>query len=430
MFPFLEAFTDMRTGIALGQGGASELIDALVALGRESGLELRCGADVELVRVAGGVATGVQLTTGEFIEARRAVIAGVTPPVLYGRLLAGVDLPASLRRAARRYQHGPGTLMVHLALSAPPAWAGGEDLSRFAYVHIAPYVDDLASTYPQACGGLLPSEPMLVVGQTSAVDPTRCSDGALLWIQVRALPGTIRGDAAGVIDARDWSAAAEPYADRVLAKLERYAPGITDLVLDRAVLTPADLERHDPEPGGRRLDRRQHAPAPELPLPPVPGGARLRDGGRPAADGRGRHLAGGRGQRDLRLQRGAEAAGAAAAPGRRRQAGGQRRPRSSRVALAIRPSPPMIRSATIRPEAAFRPGPGRSRRRTDTGSAPVWRARRRRAAAATGKTGRARSRPSRCRLGPGWGYAARARPATASHAAPGRRASSQRAVKR
>jgi phytoene dehydrogenase-like protein len=178
------------------------------------------------------------------------VIAGVTPPVLYERLLAGVGLPASLRRAAQRYQHGPGTLMVHLALSAPPAWVGGEDLAEFAYVHIAPYVDDLAGTYAQACAGLLPTEPMLVVGQTSAVDPTRCPDGALLWIQVRALPGTIRGDSAGEIVARDWPGAAEPYADRVLAKLERYAPGIGDLVLDRAVLTPADLERHDPNLAG------------------------------------------------------------------------------------------------------------------------------------------------------------------------------------
>jgi phytoene dehydrogenase-like protein len=36
----------------------------------------------------------------------------------------------------------------------------------------------------------------------------------------------------------------------VLAKLERYAPGIGDLVLDRAVMTPADLERHDPNLAG------------------------------------------------------------------------------------------------------------------------------------------------------------------------------------
>jgi phytoene dehydrogenase-like protein len=253
MFPFLEAFTDMRTGISVTQGGASRLIEALVGLGAEHGVELRTGAEVARVSVAGGRAVGVELSDGERIGARRAVIAGVTPPILYERLLAGVPLPDAVRVAAARYRYGPGTLMVHLALSRPPGWAAGEELSGFAYVHIAPFVDDLAATYAQAGAGLLPAEPMLVVGQTSAIDSSRCpagDGGAVLWVQVRALPASIRGDAAGEIEARDWSVAAEPYADRVLAKLERYAPGIGELVLDRAVLTPADLERHDPNLAG------------------------------------------------------------------------------------------------------------------------------------------------------------------------------------
>ena len=253
MFSFLEAFTDMRTGISVAQGGASRLIEALAGLGAEQGVELRTGAEVARISVAAGRAVGVELSDGERIEARRAVIAGVTPPILYDRLLAGVPLPDAVRVAATRYRHGPGTLMVHLALSRLPEWEAGGELSQFAYVHIAPFVADLADTYAQACAGLLPAEPMLVVGQTSAVDPSRCppgEGGAVLWVQVRALPSEIRGDAAGAIEARDWSAAAEPYADRVLAKLERYAPGIGELVLDRAVLTPADLERHDPNLAG------------------------------------------------------------------------------------------------------------------------------------------------------------------------------------
>ena len=253
MFPFLEAFTDMRTGISVAQGGASRLIEALAGVGAAHGMELRTGAEVARVSVADGRAVGVELSDGQRIEARRAVIAGVTPPILYGRLLSGVVLPAALRAAAGRYAFGPGTLMVHLALSRPPEWAAGGDLSEFAYIHVAPYVEDLAATYADACAGLLPAEPMLVVGQTSAVDPSRVpagQDGAVLWVQVRALPARIRGDAAGAIEARDWSAAAEPYADRVLAKLERYAPGIGELVLDRVVLSPVDLECHDPNLAG------------------------------------------------------------------------------------------------------------------------------------------------------------------------------------
>ena len=100
--------------------------------------------------------------------------------------------------------------------------------------------------YAQAMAGQLPEEPMLVVGQTSAVDPTRASEGAVLWVQVRAVPSAMRGDAAGEIGARTWQEAREPFADRVLEKLERYAPGISELVLDRAVLSPDDLEADNP----------------------------------------------------------------------------------------------------------------------------------------------------------------------------------------
>ena len=259
MFPFLEAFTDMRTGIALARGGASTLTDALVKLASSHGAALRTEADVERVIVQGGRATGVELAGGERITARRAVIAGVTPQILYGRLLAQASLPPRLRRAAASYQYGPGTLMLHVALSGPPVWEAGDDLADFAYVHIAPYTDDLAATYAQAHAGLLPDEPLLVVGQSSAVDPSRAAQGTVLWIQVRALPARIRGDAAGKIDARDWEEAREPYADRVLAKLERYAPGIGELVLARAVLTPEDLERHNPNlHGGDSLAGSMH----------------------------------------------------------------------------------------------------------------------------------------------------------------------------
>lgn len=260
MFPFLEAFTDMRTGISIAQGGASKLADALVSVAAAAGAELVTEAEVVEVQLRDGAAAGVRLAGGERVAARRAVIAGVTPEILYGRLLADAPVPAPISRAACDYRRGPGTMMLHLALSAPPRWSAGDDLANFAYIHIAPYVEDLATTYRHACDGILPAEPMLVVGQSSAVDPSRAPDGAaVLWVQVRALPAQIRGDALDQIEQRDWPSAAEPYAERVLDKLERYAPGLRELVLERAVLTPADLERLDPNlAGGDSLSGSMH----------------------------------------------------------------------------------------------------------------------------------------------------------------------------
>ncbi|HEX2125736.1 MAG TPA: NAD(P)/FAD-dependent oxidoreductase [Thermoleophilaceae bacterium] len=246
MFPFIEVFSDAAAGMSIVQGGASRMIDALAAVLSEHGGEVRTGAVVRRIVTDGTRATGVELASGERVAAS-AVVACVTPTALYGGMLEGAAIPEEVRRAASRYRYGPGTMMIHLALSAPPAWAAGGDLGEFAYVHIAPYVDDLADTYTAACNGLLPASPLLVVGQSSAVDPSRAPEGqAVLWIQVRAQPAQIRGDAAGVIDAREWTEAAEQYADRVIEKLSQYAPGIDRLILKRVVLTPVDLEAHDP----------------------------------------------------------------------------------------------------------------------------------------------------------------------------------------
>ena len=78
-------------GMPVPNGGGVRLVDALAGIVRERGGELRTGADVERVLVSDGRATGVRLADGETIGATRAVIAGVTPTQLYGRLLGGAD---------------------------------------------------------------------------------------------------------------------------------------------------------------------------------------------------------------------------------------------------------------------------------------------------------------------------------------------------
>lgn len=88
---------------------------------------------------------------------------------------------------------------------------------------------------------------MLVVGQTSQVDPTRTPDERkVVWIQVRALPSTITADSLGEITGTDWDEVKEVVADRVMAELEGYAPGLAATVRSRTVHSPMDLERSKP----------------------------------------------------------------------------------------------------------------------------------------------------------------------------------------
>lgn len=260
LFPFLETFADSANGMVLGRGGARAMIDAQVSLLESLGGEVRLGSPVRQILVEGGRATGVEVEGGVRITARRAVIANLTPKVLFGGLLTGAPLPDRFRRRVDRFKHAPGTMMVHLAMSDLPSWRGDPAGREYAYVHIAPYMEDMSLAYHQAVSGLLPERPMLVVGQPTSIDPTRAPDGKhVLWVQVRVVPGSIRGDAAGTIAARAWNEAKEPYADRVLDIIEEYAPGTRDKVLARHVLAPADLEADNPNLiGGDSLGGSHH----------------------------------------------------------------------------------------------------------------------------------------------------------------------------
>lgn len=272
MFPFLELFTDMDNGISIVAGGASRLPEALTALIAEAGGELRTSAPVARILTRGRRAVGVELDSGERILARRAVIANVTPRLLFGGLLSGDQLPGRFFRRISAFEYGPGTMMIHLALDRPVSWSAGEDLDEFGYVHVGPYTDDMSRTYVEAVNGYLPVSPLLVVGQSSAVDPGRAPDGGhVLWVQVRMLPTRIAGDAAGVIEGRSWAAVNQPYAERVLDKLEVYAPGVRGGILGMKVYGPDDLERHNPNlVGGDSLGGSHHL-GQNGPLRPVAG---------------------------------------------------------------------------------------------------------------------------------------------------------------
>lgn len=276
VFALIESYAAAGHGMAIGAGGAGCLIDALVSLLRSHGGEVVCAAEVASIEVHGGRAAAAVCADGRRYEATRAVIAGTGPRALYDGLLGtSVPVPEEVRDGARRYAYGPGTFMVHAAMEDLPEWTAGPQLRDYCYVHIAPYLGDLGIAYAQANAGLLPGQPMVVVGQPTAIDPSRAPEGRhVLWIQVRAVPGTIAGDALGEIESSDWGDVKEAYADRVLDIVERYAPGTRGKVLARHVLSPADLEAANPNlVGGDHLGGSLH-PAQNFLFRPMPGWSR------------------------------------------------------------------------------------------------------------------------------------------------------------
>ena len=243
LFPYLETMANQAFGMVIGKGGADIMIKAMLGYLKELGGEVHLNAPVKEVTSSAGSADGVLLVNAERIAARKAVIANVTPHVLFGTLLPNGSGQSAMDSKFRSFRAGPGTMMLHLALNAPLKWNAGAELSNFAYVHVAPSYDHMTQAYSQAMAGQLPQAPVLVVGQPTAIDPSRAPEGKhIAWVQVRVLPKHVKGDAAGRIKPAGWQNMKEAYADRVIDLVESCAKGTRKNILARAVFSPDDLE--------------------------------------------------------------------------------------------------------------------------------------------------------------------------------------------
>ncbi|MFS0780690.1 phytoene desaturase family protein [Bacillus sp. 1P06AnD] len=241
-FAFVEAPSDYQNGMPIVKGGISNLINAMVKSIEDNGGLVLTDHDVKEIIVKNGRAVGVELMDGKQLSAKKAVLANVTPTQLVTRLVAKEHLPSQFVQKAKEYRYGPGTMMIHLALNEPLKWNAGEDFSNFTYVHIGPYVKEISETYTDAINGVLPSSPMLVIGQQTASDPSRAPEGKhTLWVQVRALPFEPTADRDGKIRPGKWADMKEAYAERVIDKIEEYAPNIKQSILSHTVLSPEDL---------------------------------------------------------------------------------------------------------------------------------------------------------------------------------------------
>lgn len=235
-------------GMPVVVGGSAGIVEAFRGIVEDAGGSMVTGAEVDRVVVEGGRAVGVRAVDGTVYRASRAVVSNVTPTQLYGRLLEGAPVPARFRERAARYRYGRADMQIHYALDAPPAWQDPE-LTEVAIVHLCDGVDAQSRAMNEADRGLLPERATVVVGQPTAVDPSRAPEGRwILWIQLQELPRRPRGDAAGLIEVDGaWTPqVADAYADRIEGRLEEAMPGFADLVVGRKVLSPADLEAMNP----------------------------------------------------------------------------------------------------------------------------------------------------------------------------------------
>lgn len=258
-------------GYPVPVGGAGRLSQALADRFLAAGGTIHNDTTVIEVMVRGGRAVGVVTADGIHLSADRAVLADVSAPMLYGEMLPAEVLPRRTLARLRGFEWDPGTVKVDWALDGPVPWRDQPELAP-GTVHIAESVDELSRTAAQISAGAVPSDPFLMMGQMTTADPTRSPAGTeSVWAYTH-VPQRIRHDAGpdGLTGAWDRDEG-ERMADRIQARVERFAPGFSGRVIARRVLTPPALEARDANLVGGAVNGGTAALHQQLIFRPFPG---------------------------------------------------------------------------------------------------------------------------------------------------------------
>nr|WSS65166.1 NAD(P)/FAD-dependent oxidoreductase [Streptomyces sp. NBC_01177] len=270
-FGWLMSMLGQSHGFPVPVGGAGALTAALVRRLQRHGGSVRCGQTVTKVVVRQGRAVGVVTRSGEVVPARRAVLADVSAPNLYGSLLAADHLPRQLLNDMRRFQWDFATFKVDWALNGPIPWSSSAAASA-GTVHLAEGVDELTRWASQIARGLVPDRPFLLLGQMSTADPTRSPLGTESAWAYTHVPHAVKADAGADALAGGWDATEqERMADRVERQVERYAPGFRSRIRARRILAPVSLQDADANLHNGAINGGTAAMHQQLVFRPVPG---------------------------------------------------------------------------------------------------------------------------------------------------------------
>ena len=232
------------------RGGPEALAEALVSAARSQGAEVRCGAEVSLIRTGRGSVEGVGLASGEEIDAR-FVASSADPKRTLLRLLDPAEVGPTLGWRAEHIRASGVVAKVILVLDGLPAIGGVDDERLRGRIVIAPGLDELELAFNDSKYGRISENPYLEVTIPTLSDPSLAPDGThVVSVLFQYAPRELR-------DA-DWDeTAGDRLADAAVDTLEAVAPGLADRIVARHVVTPADLERDYGLSGGHPMHGEQ-----------------------------------------------------------------------------------------------------------------------------------------------------------------------------
>lgn len=227
------------------RGGMGAISEAIAAVARSHGAEIRTRATIKSFEVREGLVRGVVLEDGSIFNAR-FVASSLDPKRTFLGLIEERELPEEFLAGIRRFRCEGTSAKVNLALNGLPefkAYPGAPGPQHRATMHICPSIDYVEQAWDDAKYGRASERPLLEMTIPTQYDPSLAPEGRhVMGIFLQYAPYTLRDG--------NWDDLREPFLDRVLGVIEEYAPNIRGIIEHVQMLAPLDLERRFGITGG------------------------------------------------------------------------------------------------------------------------------------------------------------------------------------
>lgn len=220
------------------RGGMGGLASALEKACLARGVDIRRESPVARIRIRLGHAAGVVLADGTEIDAP-IVASSLDAHVTFLKLVGAEHLPAEFVEMVRHIDYSSASAKVNLALDGLPDFNTGSvdpTLALRGTIHLVPDLAFIERAFDDAKWGRPSQQPVLEITIPSIVDGSLAPPGKhVASIFVQYAPYQLAEGS--------WDEHREPFGDRCIGLVARYAPNIKNRIVGRQVLTPVDLER-------------------------------------------------------------------------------------------------------------------------------------------------------------------------------------------
>jgi phytoene dehydrogenase-like protein len=207
----------------------------LAILGHVTGWPFARGGSVQIagclaehLRALGGeIITDMPVVNVDDLPQARDILLDVTPRQVLS--MAGHHFPNGYRRKLERFRYGSGVFKIDWALDGPIPWKA-QVCQKAGIVHLGGTLREINQALFAARNGIHPEKPFVIVAQASLFDPARAPVGKhTVWAYCHVPAGSTTD-----------------MTEKVTARVETFAPGFRDQILNSHIMRASDMARYNP----------------------------------------------------------------------------------------------------------------------------------------------------------------------------------------